>query len=141
VNLDATVRDFLGRDWEAIARVTNFSIPTQKEILSLGRFGLWIYTGEWAVWICQRHHRTMSGAIDSAGSLNWFMLAEMSSVDLRIVSDTLTVLPTRRLELDARLRFDALFFEGVLDDLHFGDEVGAIDNPLGCASTCQDHMG
>jgi hypothetical protein len=83
----------------------------------------------------------MSGAIDSAGSLIWFMLAEMLSVDLRIVSDTLTVLPTRRLELDTSLSFNALLFKGVFDDLHFSDEVGAIDNPLRRASTCQDHMG
>jgi hypothetical protein len=53
VNLDATVRDFRGRETGKLLRALQISVfPHGKNFFHWGRLGLWIYTGEWAVWIC-----------------------------------------------------------------------------------------
>ena len=47
-------------------------------------------------------------------------------------------------KLDAFLGFDALVFEGVFDDFHFGDGVGEVDELLGGVAAGDDgvlHVG
>jgi len=117
-----------------------------RSLLSLGRYAA--LRGWWRFGGC--------GGVGAAGAFAgaFFARCSRSGVTPRYGAERLTLTGHQPLlspsiflltsKLDAFLGFDALVFEGVFDDFHFGDGVGEVDEGLGGVAAGDDgvlHVG